>query len=92
MNVFTLNSWGNNYIKTNVLKNPRIITNKDKKWYVMNSLQPVWSKSDHSAKFESLLTGRSRVKNSERLLDLIDEFKNILRYFLLPDILFYFKG
>ena len=77
VNVFTLNSWGNNYIKTNVLKNPRIITNKDKKWYVMNSLQPVWSKSDHSAKFESLLTGRSRVKNSEKLLDLIDEFKNI---------------
>ncbi len=76
--VYTLNSWGNNYIKSaNVLKNPKILDGKDKKWYVLNSLQPVWSKSEHSTKFESLLTGRSRVRNSEKILDLIDEFANI---------------
>ena len=78
VSVFTLNSWGNNYIKTaNVLKNPRILEGKDKKWYVMSSLQPVWSKSEHSAKFEGLLTGRSRVRNSEKILDMIDNFANI---------------
>lgn len=77
VSVHTLNSWGNNYIKTNVLKNPRIVSGKDTKWYVLNSLQPVWIKYNHRDKYETLLTGRSRVKNSEKILNLIDEFKNI---------------
>lgn len=77
VSVHTLNSWGNNYIKANVLKNPRIISGKDTKWYVLNSLQPVWLKYSHRDKFEPLLTGRSRIKNSEKILELIDEFANI---------------
>lgn len=77
VSVNTLNSWGNNYIKANILKNPRIISGKDAKWFVLNSLQPVWTKNIHQSKYEALLTGRSRVKNSEKILKLIDEFKNI---------------
>ncbi len=77
VSVHTLNSWGNNYIKANVLKNPRIVSGKDMKWYVLNSLQPVWIKYTHRDKYEPLLTGRSRIKNSEKILNLIDEFKNI---------------
>lgn len=77
VSVHTLNSWGNNYIKANVLKNPRIVSGKDMKWYVLNSLQPVWMKYNHRDKYEPLLTGRSRINNSEKILNLIDEFKNI---------------
>ena len=78
VSVFTLNSWGNNYIKiANVLKNPKILEGKEKKWYVMNSLQPVWAKKEHAAKFEGLFTGRSRVRNSEKILEMIDNFANI---------------
>lgn len=74
VSVHTLNSWGNNYIKANVLKNPRIVSGKDMKWYVLNSLQPVWIKYTHRDKYEPLLTGRSRIKNSEKILNLIDEY------------------
>ena len=75
--VHTLNSWGNNYIKANVLRNPRIVSGKDTKWYVLNTLQPIWTKAAYSDKYEPLLTKRARVHNSEKILELIDEFKNI---------------
>ena len=40
--VNTLNSWGNNYIKSNVLKNAQIIsTPKDRKFCLLNHLQPI---------------------------------------------------
>lgn len=75
--VNTLNSWGNNYVKANVLKNARIISSAtDRKWCVLNNLQPVWRKKEHNI-FEEILTGRAKVKYSEKILNLIDEFKNI---------------
>ena len=80
VSVHTLNSWGNGYIAKNVLKHAQIIKNEHKKWYVLNALQPIWSSPKHSARFEVVLLGKrgqKKVQNSEKILALIDQFKNI---------------
>ncbi|MBR5154060.1 MAG: ATP-dependent helicase [Alphaproteobacteria bacterium] len=77
VHVFTLNSWGNSYVRNTVLKNSNMVTGDKAKWCVLNSLQPVWFNYRHRDKFEKLLTGKAKLRNSEKLLELIDEFKEI---------------
>lgn len=76
--VNTLNSWGNNYIKSNVLKNAQIIsTPKDRKFCLLNHLQPIWDKPEYRQTFGKLFTSRSKTRHSETFLEIMDEFKNI---------------
>lgn len=77
LTVNTLNSWGNSYVKTTVLKNAKLISSaQDRKFCMGNYLQPVWGKPEHDI-FRKLCQGRSRVRCGEKLLDLIDNFKNL---------------
>lgn len=77
LDVNTLNSWGNRYVKTTVLKNAKLISSaQDRKFCMGNYLQPVWGKPEHDI-FKKLCQGRSRVRCGEKLLDLIDNFKNL---------------
>ncbi len=78
VSVNTLNSWGNNYVKNSVLKNAKLITNPaDRKFCILNNLQCIWHRDEHAEIFEKLFTGRSKVKHSEEILEMMDLFKNI---------------
>ena len=79
ISVNTINSWGNSYIKSNVLKNAKIIsTQKDKKFCILNYLQPVWNRKEYENTFAKLFDkNRSKVKHSETILEIMDNFKNI---------------
>lgn len=77
INVSTLNSWGDNYIKSRgILRNANLIDDKNKrKWLFENSMQLVLR--NHEV-FQKLFSNkRISAKNSENTLDLIDYFKEL---------------
>lgn len=78
LTVNTLNSWGNSYVKNSVLKNAKLIQSAAERGFcVFNVLQPIWRKKEHCI-FEKLLDkNRAKIRNSETILNLIDEFKNL---------------
>lgn len=77
LTVNTLNSWGNNYIKTNALRNARIVaTAADKRICVLNNLQSVWQQPEYAA-YEKVFSGRGKGTRAERMMELADLFKNI---------------
>lgn len=77
INVSTLNSWGDNYIKSRgILRNANLIDDKNKrKWLFENSMQLVLR--NHEV-FQKLFSNkRISAKHSENTLDLIDSFKEL---------------
>jgi DNA helicase-2/ATP-dependent DNA helicase PcrA len=77
ISVATLNSWGNTYVGQSVLKNAKLVEkHEDRKYLMLNSLQPVWRKNEHQ-RIASILSGKNKIKNSEKLLEYIDNFKNL---------------
>lgn len=75
----TLNSWGNNYIKTNTLKNPKILnTLKDRQFCFSNFLQPIWGdKPEYKDTFGKMFSGKFNKNRCLTMLDIVDQFKNI---------------
>lgn len=78
ISVSTLNSWGNDYIKLDTIKNAKIIQkHSDKLLCVKNILQPVWGKKIYEKTFKKILSSGQKNKKAEMIMDLIDGFKNI---------------
>ena len=77
INVSTLNSWGDNYIKSRgILRNANLIDDKNKrKWLFENSMQLVLR--NHEVFYKLFSNKRISAKNSENTLDLIDSFKEL---------------
>ncbi len=76
LDILTLNSWGNAYIRRK-LHNPRMIDDHEKKFYVCNTLGSVWKKTAYKSRFEPILSGRKGPQNGPIILDRICDFKNI---------------
>ena len=80
MEVKTINSWGNGYVKKEIpdIQNIRLLSDAtQRRFAVLNFLQPIWQQIQYKKFAELLNDNRKKWGTSRRLLELIDLTKTL---------------